>query len=51
MSGIIGSIFLSMPLLLGPVAGVLTDIYDCRYIFKYDSYGSYIDLLVVLFLS
>ncbi|VDD89232.1 unnamed protein product [Enterobius vermicularis] len=30
MSGIIGSIFLSMPLLLGPVAGVLTDIYDCR---------------------
>uniref|UniRef100_A0A158R4J8 MFS domain-containing protein n=1 Tax=Syphacia muris TaxID=451379 RepID=A0A158R4J8_9BILA len=30
MSGIIASIFLSLPLLLGPVAGVLTDIYDCK---------------------
>ncbi|KAL3982668.1 Major Facilitator Superfamily protein [Acanthocheilonema viteae] len=30
MSGIVGSIFLSMPLLSGPLAGALTDIYDCR---------------------
>uniref|UniRef100_A0A1I8EYY7 MFS domain-containing protein n=1 Tax=Wuchereria bancrofti TaxID=6293 RepID=A0A1I8EYY7_WUCBA len=30
MSGIVGSIFLSIPLLSGPLAGALTDIYDCR---------------------
>ncbi|VDK68092.1 unnamed protein product [Onchocerca ochengi] len=30
MSGIVGSIFLSIPLLSGPIAGALTDIYDCR---------------------
>ncbi|VDK51790.1 unnamed protein product, partial [Anisakis simplex] len=30
MSGVVGSIFLSIPLLSGPLAAVLTDIYDCR---------------------
>lgn len=33
MSGIVGSIFLSIPLLSGPLAGALTDIYDCRSVF------------------
>lgn len=30
MSGIVASIFLSIPLLSGPLAGALTDEYDCR---------------------
>ncbi|VDN07372.1 unnamed protein product [Thelazia callipaeda] len=30
MSGVVGSIFLSIPLLSGPLAGALTDIYGCR---------------------
>lgn len=33
VSGIVGSIFLSIPLLSGPLAGALTDIYDCRCVF------------------
>lgn len=32
MSGLVGSIFLSIPLLSGPLAGALTDIYDCRFV-------------------
>uniref|UniRef100_A0A914RQZ5 Uncharacterized protein n=1 Tax=Parascaris equorum TaxID=6256 RepID=A0A914RQZ5_PAREQ len=35
MSGVVGSIFLSIPLLSGPLAAVLTDIYDCRGICSY----------------
>uniref|UniRef100_A0A0N4UEP8 MFS domain-containing protein n=1 Tax=Dracunculus medinensis TaxID=318479 RepID=A0A0N4UEP8_DRAME len=30
LSGIVASLFLSVPLLCGPFAGALTDIYDCR---------------------